>query len=84
MDITFILQTKNYALIKETIIKSSALPRIGEVIVLSEQEYFVYEVKYKLNDDNILTPHLWCREWFEGDRYVEMALQGWHLLHEEA
>lgn len=84
MDIKLTLTTKNYAVIQEITLKSDSVPRIGELVSLEQdKEYFVYEVKYKLNDSNTLIPHLRCLEWLEGDRYLEMAQQGWHLLQEE-
>lgn len=81
MDILLTLTTKNYTVIQDLTLHSESVPRIGEVISIEEnKEYFVYEVKYERDNSNMLIPHLWCREWFEGnDRYVEMAQQGWHL-----
>ena len=85
MEIVCKLQTKNYATLKDIVITSHTLPRVGEIIIIKDdedkdEEYFVYEVKYKLDKNNSLTPHLYCRQWYKGDRYLELAQQGWHLL----
>ena len=77
MDINLSLLTKNYSLIKYLTLKSSFVPRVGEVICIEADEYFVLEVKYVLDDTNTLIPALRCREWFDGDRYLELSEQGW-------
>lgn len=75
--------TKNYALYadKELAIKSDFVPRVGEVITadfgLDTDQLFVFKIEYEIDATHGLIPNLYCREWYEGDRKVELLDQGW-------
>jgi len=80
MKANLVLTTKNYAIIKELEIDIEYLPRIGEIIQFETEfsdtdEFFIYDIIHKLT--NKLIPTIKAREWFNGDRYVELSQNGW-------
>lgn len=87
MKIKLELHTKNGALITtEPIeIESEVVPRVGEVIDLGDRSptntgnvttFFVLEINH-VHEDSGLVPHLTCRQWWKGDRLLELQQLGW-------
>ncbi len=81
------LHSKNMALIMEVSIDAAYVPRVGEVINFHGNpnisndykdtlDFFVYEVTYT-TENNVLIPELNCRQWWHGDRRIELEEQGW-------
>jgi len=80
MKSVIIFTTKNYAQIQTLEIDIPYIPRIGEIIELENDfsevdEFFIYDIRHKLS--KTLKPVIYAREWFNGDRYVELAQNGW-------
>jgi len=80
MKVTIIFTTKNFAIIATKDFDVSYLPRIGEIIEFENDfsdvcEFFIYDIKHQLKTD--LKPIIYAREWFNGDRYAELASNGW-------
>lgn len=65
MEIKLTLTTKLDAVIQDLTLKCNSVPQINEVIELNDKQYLVTEIKYKLNQQNILTAHLRCRDYHE-------------------
>ena len=53
------IYTKNYSLINSVVVPDGPVPRVGEAIIVQEEENLVHEVTYTL-EDGALTPLVKC------------------------
>ena len=80
--IDLLLFTKDHVRIAGLSVESDHVPRVGEIIDVSNlappkpASFFVFDVDW-IAKNRKLVPRVHCRQWHEGDRRIELEQHGW-------